>query len=148
MFTKTLVTGIATAGMLAAVGAAPAQAAPLAVPQVPLAATQVAGLGIPQPFTTRIGAETTGGAGEARLAAHSSVGYNSYGSLVRIDFRNTRTGARGSVTVKPFGNGQVPQTAVARTGSGRITYAARFVSTGTVAVVLAPTPGSGSFVVP
>ncbi|CAM3086884.1 hypothetical protein [Tsukamurella hominis] len=145
MLKKTLVTGIATAGLVAGIGAVPAQAAPLAVPQVPLAATQVAGLGIPQPFTTRIGADTTGRPGEVRLAAHSSVGYNSYMSLVRIDFRNLRTGARGSVTVKPFALGQVPNTAVANTGTGRVAYTARFVSSGTVAVVLAPTPGSGSF---
>ncbi|AUN41406.1 hypothetical protein HWD35_11625 [Tsukamurella tyrosinosolvens] len=144
MLRKSLVTGIAAAGLVAGI-AAPAQAAPLAVPQVPLTATQVAGLGIPQPFTTRIGADTTGRPGEVRLAAHSSVGYNSYMSLVRIDFRNLRTGARGSVTVKPFTLGQVPNTAVAQTGTGRVAYTARFVSSGTVAVVLAPTPGSGSF---
>lgn len=145
MLKKTLMTAIATAGLVAGIGAVPAQAAPLAVPQVPLTATQVAGLGIPQPFTTRIGADTTGRPGEVRLSAHSSVGYNSYMSKVRIDFRNLRTGARGSVTVKPFTLGQVPESAVAQTGTGRIAYAAHFVSTGTVAVVLAPTPGSGSF---
>ncbi|KXO88519.1 hypothetical protein AXK56_11195 [Tsukamurella pulmonis] len=148
MHTKKLVTAIATAGLIAGVGAAPAQAAPLSVPQVPLTAVQVAGLGIPQPFTTRIGADTTGRPGEVRLAAHSSVGYNSYMSLVRIDYRNLRTGARGSVTVKPFTLGQVPESALASTGSGRVTYTARFVSTGTVAVVLVPTPGSGAFDVP
>lgn len=148
MRTRTLSVGIAAAATMVALGAAPVQAAPLAVPQVPLAATQVAGLGIPQPITVRIGADTTGRPGEVRLSAHSSAGYNSYNSSVRIDYRNLRTGARGSVTVKPFALGQFPESAAAQTGSGRVVYGAHFVSNGTVAVVLAPTPGSGSFDVP
>lgn len=147
MLKKTFATGIAAAGIVAAAGAAPALAAPLDVPQVPLTATQVAGM-FPQPFTTRIGADTTGRPGEVRIAAHSSIGYNSYGSLVRIDYRNTRTGTVGSVTVKPFTQGQFPQSATATPGSGKVTYTARFVSSGTVATVILPTPGSGSFQVP
>ncbi|WP_156485672.1 hypothetical protein [Tsukamurella pseudospumae] len=68
---------------------------------------------------------------------------NGYATLIRVDYVNRTTGARGGVTVKPCQNFANPTPAAvdARTGAGNVTFTTTFVGA-PMAV-----PGKGSFTV-
>ncbi|MDF0531962.1 hypothetical protein P0W64_14500 [Tsukamurella sp. 8F] len=144
MITRML-TGVVAAAVVSATAAGPAQAAPLPVSQIPMTATQLSGMLVPQTFHSKVVADSTGRPGQSRLSVWSSIRPSAYDSMVRIDYRNLGTGKRGSVTVKPADwNVPYPQIATVDPGVGRIAFTARWVNVPpAVVTVKASTPGTG-----
>ncbi len=145
---------LAAAGTLAAgltLGAGAAQAAPLGVQQAPALGTGISGLVVPGRITSRVAAQSTADPNQVRFSAPAgqaecATTFNK--ALIRIDWRNARTGRVGSVTVKacPVGyNPEVPTSAVANTGPGRVTFLQRITGSRESATAGLPaTPGHGT----
>ncbi|TWS25138.1 hypothetical protein FK268_07945 [Tsukamurella sputi] len=152
--TPAITATLTAAGALAAslgLGAGAAQAAPLAVQQVPAVGTGISGLVVPVKIESRVVAQSTADPGSVRFSAPNgpsqcATTFNK--ALVRIDWRNPATGRFGSVTIKPCPVGYNPgfgTDASVVTGPGRIVFTQ--VITGSpesASPGLPATPGSGA----
>ncbi|MGW0036369.1 hypothetical protein [Gordonia sp. NPDC003376] len=116
------VAAAATAIALPAAGAA--HAAPVTVYQIPATALAVSGLVVPGPYFATVTAQTTGKAGELKVAAPASPSIcssSAAGALVRINYLGVTTGRAGGVTVKPcpYYLDPTPTSAVIHPGNGQ-----------------------------
>ncbi|NMD58258.1 MULTISPECIES: hypothetical protein [Tsukamurella] len=145
---------LAVTGALAAsltFGAGAAQAAPLAVQQIPAVGTGISGLVVPVKVESRVVAQSTADPMSVRFSAPNgpsqcATTFNK--ALVRIDWRNPATGRFGTVTIKPCPVGYNPgfgTDASVVTGPGRITFTQVITGSPESATAGLPaTPGSGT----
>ncbi|NDK91707.1 hypothetical protein GYA93_19325 [Gordonia desulfuricans] len=134
---------VAAATVAGALGAGQAQAAPIGVQQLPATAIVANGPADWSVFTAFIQIHTSDKRGWVVLTAPSGDcgRYGVANALVRLDYTNLTTGARGSGTVNPCGGHAMPPTSARlHTGSGQIVGSIIIPTAGAWAI-----PGGATF---